>query len=41
MQPFGADPYSNWLQQQAIAAQYRGMGGMPQFQPGQGGQTLH
>ena len=52
MQPFGADPYSAW-QQQAMAAQYRGM---QQFQPGQlmgpgyqgypgagqaGGQTLH
>jgi hypothetical protein len=35
MLPFGADPYSSWLQQQAIAAQYRG--GMQQFQPGQGG----
>jgi hypothetical protein len=53
MQPFGADPYSAWQQQQALAAQYRGM---RQFQPGQlmglgfpgasqpaqaGGQTLH
>jgi hypothetical protein len=53
MLPFGADPYSAWLQQQAIAQQYRGM---QQYQPGQaigqgipgagqpgqtGGQTLH
>jgi hypothetical protein len=37
MLPFGADPYSAWLQQQAIASQYRGMGGMQQFQPGQMG----
>jgi hypothetical protein len=39
-QPYGTDPYSAWMQQQGIAAQYRGM------QPGQmmgqgGGQTLH
>jgi hypothetical protein len=38
-QSFGADPYSAWLQQQAMASQYRGM---QQYQPGQSGdQTLH
>jgi hypothetical protein len=41
-QQFGVDPYSAWQQQQALAAQYRGI---QQFQPGQGypgaGQTLH
>jgi hypothetical protein len=45
MLPFGADPYSGWLQQQAIASQYRGGmgggigggigGGMQGGQPGQ------